>query len=310
MKNNAFLLLLAVAFAGCGVDKAGSQPSGDELESTGDDTAELSATSRTYVTLRRDFRKCVAPACGGYFVQDVNRANPNERYVNSLDFSKSTLSADDITVVLEAPTGELVLRGKLGPIEHRFNTRPFLVYEAYRGMPGIEVQDNTFYTVQDSGIRCVTVPCASLKAKKLNTTSTRVFDGVKVDRASAPLVDQTWLSNQVMTTQAIVAAKFVDGETWPAGTEELLDASQVYLRVPQEQSCPQARMPQCEAGTERSYSRDENRCMLPGPCVAAGPCIPKVFPSCATGYTRMKWLTAPNACVDIACDPTWLLQAH
>ncbi|MBX7117212.1 MAG: hypothetical protein K1X64_23040 [Myxococcaceae bacterium] len=310
MIRKSLSLLAALGVLGCGVEHSPVSSQGDDLGTT-EDSAELSASSRTYVTLRRDFRKCLAPMCGGYFVGDVNRANPSEKYVNSLDFSKSNLSAEDIAVVLEAPEAELVLRGKLGPTEARFNTRSFLVYEAYRGMPGVEVSDSTFYTVADSEIRCVRAPCFSLTAKKLNGSATRGATGVSVARASKPLVDENWLSIAVMRTEAIVAAKFTEVPVSMGGKEVLIDASQVFLRVPQEQSCPQVKVAACPDDTERTWYRDDRRCILPASCRGKSPDCPRASSTaCAAGYTRIKWATEPEACTQTVCDPSWLFSGH
>ena len=306
MTKQALWVLAAVGVMGCGVDSTVVEPGGDDLASTSEAGAELSSTSRTYVTLRRDFRKCLAPMCGGYFVQDMNRVNPNEKYVSGLDFSKSGLSVDDIAVVLEAQEDEVVLRGKLGPAEARFNTRPFLVYEAYRGMPGVNATDTTFFTVEDAGIRCVSAPCAAFKAKKLNSTSTRMVTG-----ASLALVDETWLAQMVLQTEAIVAAQITEIPSAFGENEVMVDASQVFLRVPQQQSCPQARLTQCTQGTERTWSRREDRCLVPSACVAKSPDCPRASSTpCAPGYTRLKWAAEPDACTEVVCDPSWLFSGH
>lgn len=305
------MLLAAVGVMGCGVDSAQVDNRGGDVASTSEDGAELSSTSRTYVTLRRDIRKCIAPMCGGYFVADVNRVTFSEKYVNALDFSKSDLSADDIAVVLGAPEGELVLRGKLGPAEARFNTRPFQVYEAYRGMPGVTATDKTFFTVEDTGIRCVRAPCPTFKAKKLNSTATRMVDGVWVTSASLALVDETWLAQTVLETQAIVSAQIVEIPSAFGDDAVMVDASQVFLRVPQNQSCPQARPAQCAAGTERTWSRREDRCLVPSACVAKSPDCPRASSiPCASGYTRLKWAAEPDACTEVVCDPSWLFSGH
>ncbi len=110
MQKN-LLWMSVVLIAGCGVSQ-GEVGSGD-LQ--GEDSAELSTTSRTLVLLRRDLRKCASPLCGGYFVHDVNRVKLTEAYVSGLDFSASDLGDHEQQQVIEAGDGEVVLRGKLGP---------------------------------------------------------------------------------------------------------------------------------------------------------------------------------------------------
>jgi hypothetical protein len=189
MKNTLFLVgMLAV---GCG--SADLQSSGgDESELGG----ELSTRSRSYVTLRRDTRRCAAPKCGGWWVQDVNRATPNEQYVSRLDFASSSLSDLAQHDVTYAPDGEVVLFGKLG-LTDASDTRPFLVSAGWRGMPGVSAVGATFYRVQSVEIRCITAPCPTLKATRLNSTSSTLTHDLDVHKAARSLVDEAWLTHQI-----------------------------------------------------------------------------------------------------------------
>jgi hypothetical protein len=53
-----------------------------------------------YYTVRRDFRKCVSPICGGYFIKQVNlKATPcvdgvfrEECYVSAIDWRSSEVT--------------------------------------------------------------------------------------------------------------------------------------------------------------------------------------------------------------------------
>src|SRR5581483_8252740 len=89
---------VAVAASACGVSD--STVGSDESTQNG---AELSASSRTYVALRKDTRACASPMCGGYFVHDLNRTTTTETYVSGLDFTGSGLSDGDQQRVFEAP---------------------------------------------------------------------------------------------------------------------------------------------------------------------------------------------------------------
>src|SRR6185436_3701129 len=107
-----------------------------------------------------------------------------EQYVSGLDFSESSLPTDAVDDVRSAPAEELVLRGHLGPQEPRFHTRPFVVLDAFRGMPGVTPrEDDAFYQVhaRKPPIACFVAPCPNEIASLLNTNQEAVFDRVSAD---------------------------------------------------------------------------------------------------------------------------------
>ncbi|MBI4956317.1 MAG: hypothetical protein HY908_30145 [Myxococcales bacterium] len=293
------------ALGGCAAPVDGDDADASTLDGTSD---ELGTKNKSYVTARVDMRKCMAPLCGGYFVRDVNRKQA-ERYVSGLDFGPSGL--DPATQDLVRGAGELVLRGKLGPADPQFGTRTFLVYEAYRGMPGVTpIEGDVHYVAapRDPHIECFAAPCNNEVATKLNFAATTYFTGYSVELASLPLVDQDWLVNQVQNHGAATAALIVDGQHFAGGYEQILDASQVYLRLPlAEGPCPKMPEPACEGGTVPTYTRSADRCVVFDACVAPGSCA-QVFPSCSDGYTLATWKAGPLACPVFACDPSFTVE--
>lgn len=285
-----------------------------QTDSSGDpdqDTDALSTSSRTFVTAQRDLRKCASPKCGGWFVQDVNRANPTPRYVSGFDFAHAS-DLDDAAVqqVLDAPDGELVLRGKLGPESSSSHTRKFLVYEAYRGMPGFgPATGDSFIAVEqrDPQIQCFTAPCNNLVSHELNHTPKTNF--TRTDAELGSFIDAAWLENRVDNGGAIVAGSLVAGDTFPGGAEKVLHASQVFLKLPEVAGpCPTDPTPSCspEAAT---FTRTADRCVVFDACVQPGFC-PLFVPACSEGYTLTSWRGGVNACSVYACDPTWLDEGN
>ena len=271
------------------------------------DSDDLSAASRTFVSVRRDTRKCAAPKCGGYFVKDVNRsASTEERYVSGLDFAHAT-DLDDAAIeqALDAPDGELVLRGKLGPLGSH-STRKFLVYEAYRGMPGFGPATGDAYVAvepRDPQVQCFTAPCDNLTSHELNHTPKTNF--TRTDAALANLVDAAWLENRVDHGGAIVAGSFVPGDTFPGGPEKVLQASQVFLKLPERVGpCTATPIPDCSPDTA-TFTRNADRCVEFSACVDGGVC-PQYVPACPEGFSLSSWRGGVNACPVYACDPAWL----
>src|SRR3990167_2858037 len=231
MRNTLVALSSVIVLSlGCAAE---SVPSEEEAAATSDD--EISAVSQSYVVLRHDYRKCMSPMCGGYYVRDANRPYGKEVYVSGLDLTLAGLSETDAAKVTGAPANELVLRGKLGAVEKTFGTRTFRVTEAYRGMPGVTVgAGELFYRAhaRDPQINCFTAPCNNDVGQKLNFKPEFAFTTLSVERAAKPFVDQAFLSRRVLTHGGLVSARLRDGAKFPGGYEKVLDASQVFVRIP------------------------------------------------------------------------------
>lgn len=294
---------LPLALVGC----APSSTSTDPEDGAVSEEDALSATARAYVTLQRDLKKCAAPKCGGWYAKDVNKANPTPRYVASLDFKNANLDEDSIDQVLSAPDGEVVLRAKLGPVDAVSGTRALLVYEAYRGLPGMTPASGDFYyatKLKDPQIQCFTAPCNNLETKKLNTTQTQ--DLTRTDIAFQDRIDNAWLTARATEADAIIVGNVHSGAQFPGGKEKVLSARNVFLKLPEIQGpCPQFKLAACPAGQTRTYVRDTDRCVLPGECVPSGACALFV-PSCKDGFELRSWTAAPFGCNAFVCDPSWI----
>lgn len=294
-----YIVFAAVLAAACGVNESViEQNDADTLEID----AELSTTSRTYVGIRRDFRKCIAPLCGGYWVHDLNRVNLNEVYVSALDYSTSGLT-DEAKGQIEGGLQEVVLRGKLGPKEAQFGTRTFIVSEGYRGMPGkVVAATDKFFKVKEVDIQCFRAPCPSLGAVRVNYTAQTLFHDLLLTRASAGRIDAKWLDKRATVNGAIV------GGSWKRDGEELLlDAANVFLRLPESSGpCPLFFPAPCPTGQVRTFKRNADRCVMPSVCVTPGACA-LFLPICDEGYSLQSWTAAPHACQAYVCDPTWVV---
>ena len=289
---------------GCATEVA--EASYDEIN------GDLSSYSNSWVTLRHDTRKCMAPLCGGFWVRDANRKTV-ERYVSGLVLPATVFDAATAAKVTSAPPEELVLRGKLSPKEAKFNTQAFLVSGAYRGMPGkAPVAGDAFYSAKPRSpkISCLAAPCSNEVATKLNFTAPNYFMEYAVDRAAAAFVDQEWLAGRVRNHGAVVAGTIVAGTKYPMGAAPALDASHVYINVKDMAGpCPVFKLAACPTGTARAYSRSPDLCVLPGECVAAKACPSKAPAQCAANYALTAWNPTGGAkCLAFACDPAFIWE--
>lgn len=290
--------LLGLGLFGCGV--ATEADDVDAPEDVADDSADLSSTKDTFAVVRRDMRKCISPLCGGYWLKDLN-STMQDRYVSGFDFEPSVLSDEDQGDVVGAPDLEVVVFGRLGAKEKQFGTRPFIVKEAYRALPGNTVATtDKYYGVYPTKIACIKEPCANLQATRLNrATGHAMATEVDVSRALKQLVSVDWVKGRVLQSRAIVAGSIVRS----AGGHVVVDASQVYIQLPDRiQSCPKVAPPSCSNGKVEAWSMNANRCMVPAGCTAPGVCA-LYIPSCAPGYSQLSW---QNVCPRYACQPEWL----
>jgi hypothetical protein len=288
--------LTLVMNAACGV----SQLEGAESEDTSDDSQELSSTKDTFLITRRDYRRCVSPLCGGYWVKDLN-STMQERYVNAFDFSESSLPASARDAITGAPDNHLVLFGRLGKKESRFGTRPLMVKLAYRGMPGKTYSaTDTFYGVFPSKIACITTPCANLQTTRLNRTTGHVMSTeIDLSAALATMVDDQWMMSRAYSGKTVIAGTIVR-----KGNHVTLTAKQVFVQLPDRAfGCPVERPGRCPSGQIHAYERSPDRCTIPtGNCTPPGACA-RFTPSCDPGYRQVSWT---NICPRYACEAEFL----
>jgi hypothetical protein len=296
----ALVLGLSAALAGCGA----------QAPDVDDSTEDLSASKKSFVSITHDTRKCASPVCGGYFVQDINKTTKS-KYVASFDFSQSNLEQDDIDSVMASPPEEVVLFGKLGKIDSKTGTRAFIVTDAYLGLPGVSVPAGTvFYTAQDRSpaIQCITAPCNNGIASRVNATASQKpvdFTSYSASSIQVTELDTNWVTSRMELGGAIVAGSIVKGQMFPGGPELVLDAAQVFIKLPEVPACPKFANPACPSGKIMSWTRQANRCLVPDHCVAQKPCSQLPL-NCMSGYHDVAWKVSTKACNEHACDPDFL----
>lgn len=128
-------------------------------------------------TARPDFRKCLAPVCGGYFVKLVNKkltqcANgtlQEECYVASVVYGAGSVSGTTQSFSNRTP---LLLIGAIVPkhYDNVGNLGVFIAKEAYRSATQNTASGN-FYGVSNNGIVCITTPCFSFDQYLLNSNN-------------------------------------------------------------------------------------------------------------------------------------------
>ncbi len=235
-----FALLVGSALSACGAeDAAPKTDSSDDAAlnavenspETAEAKADSIASTSTYYTVRQDLRRCISPVCGGFWVRRVNQARTTcqdgsqaaECYVADLDLAR--LDLDDATLSRlndSIRAGQAVLRGSIrAGLSYGGNTLGrFGATEGYRAISSA-TPVGSFYRVNDLGVRCITFPCFSLHAAKLNSTVSTQLSAVSGSPDVAITASGTIFAGTIRTVP----------HAGPAGTGRELAYTAAYERV-------------------------------------------------------------------------------
>jgi hypothetical protein len=301
MSPSSFLWIPAVAglaaFACSAADV--DRPAAEE-SALSTSAQDLRAAASSYVTLRRDLRRCASPLCGGFFADAVNQdslrcadgSRAAECYVFDLDLSALGLDADREATLRAGPEPFLLLgrirprrtvAGLLGQLE---------VSEAWQGHDGV-TPSGRFFRARNDGIVCITSPCLSFSAELLNRQDSS-FNVADID-LSAVSEDPSAAFAQLDTADGLLLAGRRSTVTGPAGRARALSASEFYLPfVAQQQSCGSRGQSQCAAGSFCNFPVQAacGSFDAPGVCQELPDFCPEIFaPVCGCDGN-----TYPNSC--------------
>ncbi len=272
------LLLMTPLFISCGSSVDGvnsgindSQENGDTIGSNGSDTSSgddpqfrssdltetiiathgvddaqtilpVPAADYAYVRVQRDFRKCVSPFCGGFFISALNKralrcidgSESESCYVAEIDWSKTSLSTSQIDELEKATsTGRVIVIGQIRPFIKVNDIKSDTLGVLAAGRAWLAATDaepkGHFFRVKDLGIRCVTTPCFSMRAYLLN-----IFKSVEISdldlsgvKAQDEHFKEAW--EALADGRLLVAGKLSRSIMDKQG--RMLTASQFYLPV-------------------------------------------------------------------------------
>lgn len=246
------LLLLSIPLAGCAADAESVADEDDvEVASVEEELTIGPSNDGYFQVTRRDWRKCLEPICGGYFVRRVNQAKTRcangtmqpECYVASIqltDIGLSPREAADVRARLES--GKVILKASTYKLRFAGWTLGVLkANEAWVGVTG-SVPAGSFYRVADSGIRCITTPCPMTRASVLNGSAYDDLVDVHLESTALP-ADSASLARaqtELGTDEGILVAGGI-GTPGCASHEfcgSFITASEFYLRVQRREGKP------------------------------------------------------------------------
>ena len=200
----------------------------------------------TYLVFR-DFRRCAAPLCGGFWVQAVNRVDTtcadgtvssDGCYVGGINWSALALS-DEERAFAEATAGSLIIDGTLelrlfspGGVE----LGSIVVQRAWGAPWGPAMtrpSADDFYNAADNGLSCLIPPCFNRDLDLLNTATTDVVSDIDLTRTSAS-AEQVALGNNALTAGNLRVAGPITTDSTPGPGGDFgrtLVATQFYLPI-------------------------------------------------------------------------------
>ncbi|MBG1261208.1 DUF6748 domain-containing protein [Nostoc commune] len=194
-----------------------------------------------YYTVRRDFRRCASPICGGFFIKQNNlKATPcldgvfrNECYVSSIDWSSLKLPLDKLAKVQNQDGSRLIFRGTIVPVEFpgfgQFGE--LRVKEAFIAATDAHFK-GTVVALKNNGIVCITTPCFSTDQFILNKPKSSQVSSIDLSQTRAT-PEQIEAANKEIFALGLIAVgttKVVD-DLNPTKRDVKFVATQFYLRV-------------------------------------------------------------------------------
>jgi hypothetical protein len=293
MKTRVASLLFSLSFltlSGCAADAVSENDAEEEVVAESEDAISSTPTNYGYfIVTRRDFRRCIAPLCGGFFVKRVNEATTTcadgskqaECYVSSITFNGMGLSAREEQEFRAAvESGHALMKART--YKTKWNGIKLGTLKASEGWlsatNSVDASfDGTFYRAADNGIRCIQAPCPSTTAFQLNSKESWNVIAVHLDNTQNP-ADQNTLSraqNALSTPEGILVAGGVALPKCLPGSNcgPFVQASDFYLKYTHTEgkSCGGHVMgppPHCNAGQYCAWT-PENMC---GAFDASGAC--------------------------------------
>jgi hypothetical protein len=220
------IVVAALVFVGCAAPVADRGGEGE----TDSDGAAVSTVKTGYVTVRRDFRRCMFPLCGGYWVKAAetggklrcsDKLSALECYVPELDLKALKLT-DEQTASFNA--GAAVLYGATAP--RTYMGQPFNVFVAEKAWvaPIEAATKGALYFASKNHAKSG----REYQAVRLNFSGRRTFDAI--DFGAAPGSDAQWAEATAAagTDEGVILGGAITGPV----SFKLFEADQFFLRYP------------------------------------------------------------------------------
>jgi hypothetical protein len=304
------------SLVGCAADTSDDASADSESEELAESEDAITAGPSNYgyyAVTRRDFRRCISPVCGGFFVKRVNAKTTQcadgskqaECYVSAIQLTGIGLSAQEEADFRGAvESGKALIKARV--YKKKFNGTYYGTLKANEGWLGAtgSTPAGTFYRVADNGICCITTPCPSTTAGELNGSVK--FNLVKVNlTGTATPPDQASLDRAAQALGTKDGILLAGGIAMPkcvpnSNCGPFATATEFYLRVTHTEAtvCGARSGGVCAAGEYCNWTLAGicGRADATGTCAPKPEMCPQIFqPVCGCDGT-----TYSNACMAAA----------
>lgn len=245
-KRSFALALTLVPLAACMDSSSIDELDVDDATEGDASKADAAGGTYTYYFVQPDFRRCAAPFCGGVFYKLANAnqtkcldGSKAERcYAANADWTKLGLGDVGMTKVfgaLNTLEGELLVRATIGSKDWGKELGRFAILnprEAWVAQ-GPGAADGVVAKVEDTGVRCITHPCPSIREKKLNSSVKAELAELGWDRSGAT-DEQIGTALDKMHTDGLIVSGSRFTVTGPGGTGKGRTVEQFWLRATDE----------------------------------------------------------------------------
>ena len=241
--------LTAPLFAAC--TDAGVEDELDVDDATEGDASKADApgSTYTYYFVKPDLRRCASPYCGGVFYRLANAETTRcldgkkaeQCYAASHDFSKLGLGEVGMQKVNEALNGSafegpnLLVRATIGSKDWGSGLGRFAELrptEAWIPQTRDAVA-GPLAKIEDSGVRCITFPCPSLRERKLNSTVRADIAELGWDKSGAT-DEQIGNALDKMHTDGLIVSGYRYTVSGPGGEGKARSVTQFFLKATDE----------------------------------------------------------------------------
>jgi uncharacterized protein DUF6748 len=254
----AAFALTAPILTAC-TDQVDDELDGDDATEGDASKADAPGSTYTFYFVKPDLRRCVSPVCGGVFYRLANAETTRcfdgkkaeQCYAASSDFSRLGLGEVGMGKVNEAlsqgafgPGTQLLVRATIATKDWGNGLGKFAELrptEAWISQGPGEAA-GPLAKIEDSGIRCITAPCPSLREKKLNSAVTVDITDLGWDKSGAT-DEQIGMALDKMHTSGLIVSGYRYSVSGAAGSAKARSVTQFWLKATDE-----ANMKSCYVG--------------------------------------------------------------